>query len=255
MSYTPDLLVDGYISQTFRPDNTEDYLHNLLKTEQSGLSLNQSCQTLLNPDGSGVFVARRIPHNISLAPFLQDHNGHPLWLLDYSVVRTGTVIPQARWSPENVNDYRQHVAEALLQMPIYFVQQNGVIGLSLDDAINGRCQTLRNPRAQAQLGGKTTTHIRIAWPGYNEFKRQIQIRDETPSRNPITVAKFAHHVGRSVEAFLRNPKPSQTQTAEFDRWAIGQGGINLFNIRIIGAIHVSAGSWMPILQLNGIWIF
>ena len=115
------------------------------------------------------------------------------------------------------------------------------------------------------------------WPGYNEFKRQIQIRDETPFKNPITVAKFAHHVGRSVEAFLRvsfllltcnmclyssypsrlkqNPKPSQTQAAEFDRWAIGQGGINLFNIRIIGAIHVSAGSWMPILQLNGIWIF
>lgn len=41
------------------------------------------------------------------------------------------------------------------------------------------------------------------WPGYNEFKRQVQIKDETPARNPITVAKFAHHVGRSVEAFLR----------------------------------------------------
>jgi hypothetical protein len=43
--------------------------------------------------------------------------------------------------------------------------------------------------------------------------------------------------------------------AELDRWAIGQGGINPINIRIIGAIHVSAGSWMPILQLNGVWIF
>jgi hypothetical protein len=41
------------------------------------------------------------------------------------------------------------------------------------------------------------------WPGYNEFKRQVQIRDETPAKNPITVAKFAHHIGRSVEAFLR----------------------------------------------------
>jgi hypothetical protein len=41
------------------------------------------------------------------------------------------------------------------------------------------------------------------WLGYNEFKRQVQIKDETPARNPITVAKFAHHVGRSVEAFLR----------------------------------------------------
>jgi hypothetical protein len=102
-----------------------------------------------------------IPDNISPAPFLQDPNGHPLWLLDYSTLRTGTVIPQVRWSPENVNDHRQHVAEAILQMPIYFLQQNGVLGLSLDDAINGRCQTLHDSRMQAQLGGKVTTHIRI----------------------------------------------------------------------------------------------
>jgi len=102
-----------------------------------------------------------VPDNISPAPFLQDRDGHPLWLLDDSIVRTGTVIPQARWSPQNVNDYRQHVAEAKLQMPIYFYQQNGVLGLSLEDAINGRCQTLRDSRVQAQLGGKATTHIRI----------------------------------------------------------------------------------------------
>ena len=132
------------------------------------MSLHQSCQTLLNPDGSGIFIVRIIPDDISPAPFLRDPNGHPLWLLDYSVVRTGTVIPQVRWSPENVNDHRQHVAEATLQMPIYFVQQNGSLGLSLDDAINGRCQTLRDSRMPAQLGGKTTTHIRIGvcslWP-------------------------------------------------------------------------------------------
>ena len=41
------------------------------------------------------------------------------------------------------------------------------------------------------------------WPGYNEFKRQVQIRDETQAKNPITIAKFVHHVGRSVAAFLR----------------------------------------------------
>jgi hypothetical protein len=74
----------------------------------------------------------------------------------------GTVIPQARWSPDNVADHRNHVAEAILQMPIFFMQKNGILGLSLDDAINGRCQTLRDARVQAQLGGKTTTHIRIA---------------------------------------------------------------------------------------------
>jgi hypothetical protein len=31
----PDLLIDGYISQSFGPNNAEDYLHDLLKTDQS----------------------------------------------------------------------------------------------------------------------------------------------------------------------------------------------------------------------------
>jgi len=34
------------------------------------------------------------------------------------------------------------------------------------------------------------------------------------------------------------------------RWRIGEGGILPQDIIIIGAIHVSSGSWMPILQLN-----
>ena len=104
---------------------------------------------------------------------MQDRNGRPLWLLDYSIVRTGTVIPQVRWSPENINDHRYHVAEAILQMPIFFVRQNGSLGLSLDDAVNGRYHTLCDAGLQAQLGGKTTTHIRIGvrgcWPGVVVF--------------------------------------------------------------------------------------
>jgi hypothetical protein len=87
------------------------------------------------------------------------------------------------------------------------------------------------------------------------FKRQVQILDESPAKNPITIGKFAHHIGRSIEAFLRNLTPNQTRRAEFDRWTIGQGGINPIDIKIIGIIHVSAGSWMPILQLYDVWIF
>ena len=92
---------------------------------------------------------------------MQDRSGRPLWLLDYSIADTGTVVPQELWSPQNVNDFRQYVTDAELQMPIFFAQENGHLGLSLDDAMNGRCQNLRDARMQAHLGGKTTTHIRI----------------------------------------------------------------------------------------------
>ena len=81
----------------------------------------------------------------------------------------GTVIPQARWSPDNATDYRNHVIEAVLQMPIFVMQKKkDILGLSLADAINGRFQTLRDARMLAQLGGRTTMHICIAvrdrWP-------------------------------------------------------------------------------------------
>ena len=166
----PDLsftLTDGYISQSFGPGSAEDYFHHLLNTNQ--LDLSQSYQTVLKPDGSGVhFVVRAIPDNIISTPFTQDYNGRPLWLLDYSIEGTGKVIPQARWSPEHVDDHRHHVNEAILQMPIFFIQQNGTLGLSLDDACNNHCHTLRDARMQAQFGGSSTTYIRIAvcnrWP-------------------------------------------------------------------------------------------
>jgi len=34
-------------------------------------------------------------------------------------------------------------------------------------------------------------------------------------------------------------------------WLIGPQGITQHHIKIIGAVHVAAGTWMPIIQLTG----
>ncbi|KAF8269840.1 hypothetical protein EI94DRAFT_1798831 [Lactarius quietus] len=239
--YSEELLVDGYISRAFYPNKAaEVYLSHLLKTS----NFRELCQTLPSPNGK-VFVVRDTSR--FLPP--SDLNDVPL-LLDYVVKDIGTVVPQTLWTPHNKNDLKQHVEEADLQLPIFFIQ-NGDLGLSLEDAVNGRCHsTLRDARTYAQLGGKTTTHIRISWPGYEDYKRQVQTRDETAAHNPITIGRFAQHVGRSVDAFLREGTPKDNLNQSDKRWRIGDGGISRANIRVIGAVHVSAGSWMPILQLN-----
>ncbi|KAI0296427.1 hypothetical protein BC826DRAFT_899026, partial [Russula brevipes] len=77
---------------------------------------------------------------------------------------------------------------------------------------------------------------RAQWPGYSEWKRQFQTRDETPNRNPITIEKFVRHIGRSVDKFM-NP-----------RWRIGFNGITRNDVILVGVVHVSSGSWMPIIQ-------
>lgn len=158
-SYGAELLVDGYISRALHPNKSaEVYLSHLLKTK----NLKELCQTLPSPRGMA-FVVRDANRLLPPQPLMSDRDGVPLWLLDYVIKDTGTVVPQRLWTPHNKNDFKQHVEEADLQLPVFFIQENGDLGLSLEDAVNGRSHdTLRDARTFAQLGGKTTTHIRIS---------------------------------------------------------------------------------------------
>jgi hypothetical protein len=96
----------------------------------------------------------------------------------------------------------------------------------------------------------------------------VQTHDETKARNPITIAKFAQHFARSVDAFLRVSLPRHYERSHilnrilyqdcqpgpqyqwYPQWHVGPGFIDRNSIIIVGAVHVSAGSWMPIIQLN-----
>ena len=77
------------------------------------------------------------------------------------VVRSRAVVPQTLWIPHNATDRRNHVEEAPLQMPIFFQHTDGNLGLPLDVAISGRCDSLLNAQHFAPLGPHTTTYIRI----------------------------------------------------------------------------------------------
>lgn len=56
------------------------------------------------------------------------------------------------------------------------------------------------------------------------------------------------HVGRSVEAFLKGAKVDDENPAP--KWRIGERGIQPQEIILIGAIQVSSGGWMPLMQLT-----
>jgi hypothetical protein len=191
-------------------------------------------------EGDPFIIASVPPHIRDQFP---NQNG---WVLDRMVVRAGTVVPQTLWAPPTDIDRRQHIEKAPLQMPIFLQHTDGRLGVPLDAAVAGRCHSLINAQSSAPLGPLATTYIRILWPGYVGVKRQVQIKDETPDRNTVTLSRFAQHLGRSVDAFLRNPQPDTENPVP--KWGIG--GIQPNEIIIIGAIQVSSGSWMPILQLN-----
>jgi hypothetical protein len=152
------LLVDGYISHSLGPTKAEQYFLDLLKTDSSGLT--RSCR-IIRVSGGVSFVVRDVATRNPPPPFMKDNCGRSHWLLDYGIMPIGTVVPQQLWTPQHGNEFKQYVTDAELQMPVFFTQENGNLGLSLDDAARGRCHNLRDARTFAPLGGKTTTHIRI----------------------------------------------------------------------------------------------
>ncbi|KAF8269742.1 hypothetical protein EI94DRAFT_1798904 [Lactarius quietus] len=241
---TQTLLIDGYISQTFRSRAAEHYFLNLLKSASI-----PSHATLPRTWREGnLFFVHSVPSHIPRFPSTPGQ-----WLLDCGIMDRGTVVPQTMWSPQSAMDRRQHVEKAMLQMPVFFEGNDGGLGLSLETSIDGQSRVLRDANDPAPLGQKTTAHIRIVWPGYKDFKRQIPIRDESRSRNPITMARFVAQIGRTVNTFFQVCELDSNSECVDDRsnpWRIGPGGIQRNDIVIIGTIQVSAGSWMPILQLN-----
>ncbi|KAN0132294.1 hypothetical protein V8E53_009894 [Lactarius tabidus] len=129
-------------------------------------------------------------------------------------------------------------------------RHNHGIGFRLPDILRGCDSNLHKANSFAPLGGKTMTQIRINWPRYGPWNRQIALRDETRARNPIAVGRFMKHVGSSVERFFRECM-SNSCVATDPRWQIGIfGGITQEQVKIIGAINVTAGSWMPIIPLT-----
>ena len=147
------LLVDGYISQTFRSRAAERHFLNLLKS--TSIPLYETLPDTGREEYS--FFVHSVPPHILASP----PNPPDRWLLDRGIMDRGTVVPQTMWSPLSVVDIRQHVEKAKLQMPIFFGDKDGRLGLSLDASTDGQCHGLRDVNDPAPLSQKTTTHIRI----------------------------------------------------------------------------------------------
>ncbi|KAH8982557.1 hypothetical protein EDB86DRAFT_272551 [Lactarius hatsudake] len=240
-----DVLVYGFVAQTFKPEDANRYFTLLLRPRSQhflqyyGIRYHQGAWYI-------TLNANLVQGTSPGVPF------HATPLLDYSNRTTqGTVVPQQRWIPGDAGGSLRRVERADLQLPIYFVNSNGSIGFPLLDILRGCDGNLHNANGFASLGGRTTTRIGINWPGYRYWNRQILIRDDrVQNPSPITLGRFMKYVGTSVDKFLRECM-THDQTATDPRWQIGgHGGITQAEVKLIGAIHVSAGCWMPIIQLT-----
>lgn len=97
-------------------------------------------------------------------------------------------------------------------------------------------------------------------------------RDQTSDRNTITIESFARRIASAVSRFLSvSPlhlgisavigrdvnglhlywlQEAESLEGQDPNWRVGVGGITKEQVILVGAVHVSQGSWQPILQLN-----
>jgi hypothetical protein len=149
------ILRDGYIAHTFSIF-TELFFHSILKTSPQSANVHFSISGWPN---SFALPYNTVPH---LRSNIVDSYGQPYLLLDFLVVPShGPVVPQTLWVPRSSRDLAQYVLEAELQLPIFFLRNNGGVGLSLTDASVGNSSALVGCSQPVNVGGRTSVHLRM----------------------------------------------------------------------------------------------
>ncbi|KAN0132265.1 hypothetical protein V8E53_010031 [Lactarius tabidus] len=226
----PQLLVDGYISIMLGPRDADAY-HSTLLRRGAGPLRAYTVQGYPLP-----FYAVPSP-----VPSLEPPTP---WVVDYAALDMGTVIPQRLWVPPPQHEF--------LCPPIFFFQR-GRLGFPLNQAAGGNLMYLDGASRPAPLGANCGNHaqIRLNWRGYTPWDAQIMIRTQARAGPEIApLERFVKHVARKVHQFMTNVAMAQAYNSDDPRWFIGPGGITPDDVVLIGAVHVSRGSWMPILQLS-----
>ncbi|KAI9066953.1 hypothetical protein FKP32DRAFT_1673425 [Trametes sanguinea] len=174
--------------------------------------------------------------------------GHPL----------GTpLVPQTDYRPHTQSDRRRYVEQATLEPAILFWtigpdahgRPRKHLGMPLSDAIHCRFMALvERDDPMFQERGPSVS-IRINWPGYAPWSRQIPTRDFRSPPQPVTRSKLARNVAKTVHRFIEETNGRQMDDPSQEIWRVGKGYIELEDLMLVGLQHVSMGSWQAHLRL------
>ncbi|THH05254.1 hypothetical protein EW145_g4930 [Phellinidium pouzarii] len=143
------------------------------------------------------------PHN---GPSSEDPASVPF--LPYSTFpQPGPVVPQKIYKPQTASDQRRYVEEVRFDPPIYFHSQNPMQnGISLTDALASRFNRLLGRDDPLFQTRGPSISVRLVWPCYDAWSRQIPTRDFKSPPGPITRCKLAKNVAKTI---LRSTKIAQ----------------------------------------------
>ncbi|KAG5650837.1 hypothetical protein H0H81_010867 [Sphagnurus paluster] len=235
-----------------------------LTQAQEPIGSTRSTSRLLSPSGSFMSASPRSPRSPSYEISQAEDSGcldsHREQLRLFKEVLQlpmgsylGPFIPQKMYIPHTTNDRRRYVEEIVLQQPIYFEMQDpDEYGIPLTDALHSRVRRLRSHEEYVFEGRGPSISVRIQWPGYQYWSRQIPTKDFRCPPQPITKAKLAKNIAKCVQRFLdaRENKPLDDDVPAC--WKVGKrpNEIKFEDLILVSMHHVSMGSWQPQLRLR-----
>ncbi|KAI0731285.1 hypothetical protein C8Q76DRAFT_766644 [Earliella scabrosa] len=167
--------------------------------------------------------------------------GHPLG---------GALVPQKTYRPHTLSDRRRYVEEVQLEEPIMFYTNNPAgCGILLKDAFASKFSTLEGRDDAMFVGRGPSVSIRLNWPGYAPWSRQIPTRDFRSPPHPITRAKLARNVAKTIQRFVQEMEDQAQEDVSEAKWRVGSRGIQLNDLVLVGLQHVSMGSWQAHVRL------
>lgn len=160
-------------------------------------------------------------------------------------------IPQPMYKPHTDADRRRYVEDVSLEAPIKFnCLHPDELGIPLTDAIAGRFRRLDHKDDTVFEGRGPSVSIRIEWPGYRGWSRQIPTKDFRTPPGPITRAKLAKNVAKCIKRFIEDNQKRALEEDADPSWRVGLQHIKLEDLVLVGLHHVSMGSWQPFIRLN-----
>ncbi|PCH42577.1 hypothetical protein WOLCODRAFT_163896 [Wolfiporia cocos MD-104 SS10] len=133
---------------------------------------------------------------------------------------------------------------------LFRYRDNGRVGIRLSDAL--ACNTRGIERGNERLLLNTLgdypekVSLRVGWPGYPAWGRQIRARDSAQNPQPYTFAKLAEEIAKAIKQMI--DENANRQCAERSQgWAVGPGRIQLEHLYLAEIHHVARGSIEPVL--------
>ncbi|KAG1746699.1 uncharacterized protein EDB91DRAFT_1049303 [Suillus paluster] len=172
---------------------------------------------------------------------------------EQAVIATGTnvYIPQTIYQPFTEADRVRYIEKAGLKEPIIFMTAHpDQWGIPLEDALKAKMEDLLDKYDSMFEDCGPSVSIRLQWPGYRSWTKQIPTMDFKSPKGPITRAKLAKNIANCVKRFIEEKEKERMEMEADRRWRVGNRYIKVEDLILVSLHHISSGSWQPQLRLR-----